>query len=399
LSLQVDKRLLCGLLAALCIGNFAIFAGPLYIGGLMDGYGFDEATAGLISTLEIGATALVCIFLPNRVALVALRQAGIIGAAIVLLANLLTLGAESFAHLAAVRVLAGAAAGVTLSVASTVVARVAEPDRMIAIALAINTIIMALVLAVMGYAKQQWLFDGFAYTFAATVALLLPLLWFLPDTAIEAGRVPTPLNPAATSVWLSLGLLGVILIFTFCVIEGSVYAFSERSGLRLGLVESKIGMLLAGAQICGLFGAAIPALLGDRVARLPMILIGTAVITLAGILIYRYESTELYIFAMLSFSFGFFLAFPYLLGNCARLDKSGVWGSRATGANLLGGGLAPVGAGAVVIASSYESLATVILMLGLITTVLALVFSQLFKRQDRAATLALTRSNGGIAHQ
>ena len=84
MSLFEDKRLLSGLLAAVCIGNCAIFAGPLYIGGLMDGYGFDEATAGLISTLEIGATALVCLFLPNTVARVALRQAGIVGAIAVL---------------------------------------------------------------------------------------------------------------------------------------------------------------------------------------------------------------------------------------------------------------------------------------------------------------------------
>ena len=390
MPIQVDRRLLAGLLAALCIGNFTIFAGPLYIGGLMDGYGFDEATAGLIITMEIGATALVCLLLPNKVAVVALRRAGIIGAVLLLLTNLITLWIDTFAYLAAVRVLAGAAAGLTLSVASTVIARVAEPDRMIAIALSINTIVMALVLAVMGYAKQQWLFDGFAYTFAATVALLLPLLWFLPDTVIEEGAMPTPLSPAASSVWLPLGLLGVVLIFTFCMIEGSVYAFSERSGLRLGLVESEIGMLLAGAQIFGLFGAAVPALLGDRVARLPVILIGTAMITLAGVLIYRFESTELYIFAMLSFSFGFFLAFPYLLGNCARLDKSGVWVSRATGANLLGGALAPVGAGAIVSAMNYESLATVILMLGLITAALAIIFAQVFKRRDRAAILAST---------
>ena len=134
MSIWDDKRLLAGLLAGVCIGNFAIFSGPLYIGGLMDGLGFDEATAGLISTLEIGSTALVCLFLPIRVAQVALRRAGIAGAVVVLLANLATpwtssLGVDSFVSIAVLRTVAGMGAGLTLALSSTIIARSSEPDR------------------------------------------------------------------------------------------------------------------------------------------------------------------------------------------------------------------------------------------------------------------------------
>ena len=62
-----------------------------------------------------------------------------------------------------------------------------------------------------------------------------------------------------------LGLTGVGLLILFCVIEGSVWAFSERSASGLGLSDTDIGMLLALSQGCGLLGGIMPAIFGKKI--------------------------------------------------------------------------------------------------------------------------------------
>jgi len=385
-----DKRLVLGLLAAICLGNFSIFSTPLYIGGLIDAYGFDETFAGLISTLEIGSTALVCLLLPNRVAKVALRRACLMGAVVALFANLATPWISSFSGLAIIRLVAGIGVGITLAVVSTILARSSQPDRLIAIVLVINTMIMTLALVVMGYAKQAWLFNGFIYTFVGTMVLVVPLLWLLPKTIGDDDKALQSRVDSGGDRKFFLGVIGVALVFVFCLIEGSVLAFSERSGLRVGLTGSEIGLLLAGSQISGLVGASIPAVFGDRLSPQPVILICLLLVSLAGVAVYHADLVPVYVVAMLVFSFGFFAAIPYLIGICARLDSNGVWAARGAGGNLLGGGAAPFVAGTVVGAAGHESLGLIVLLFGLASMVCTIFF---FRASTEKKTTSLPVSN------
>ncbi len=370
-----EFKMISGALAGFSLGNFSIFSAPIYIGGLIDGLGFNENQAGLISTLEIGAVASTCILLSRWLSRVSLRYLAISGILLILVSNLVTFWLEDYLTITLTRIIAGTGAGLCLAATSALISRMADPDRIVGIILAINTLIMILMLSTMGYAKSLWMFNGFVGLFTLAALLLFPLLFLLPTEPFRKIQQDTVM-PAETDHHLALGILGVGLLFLFCVIEGGVWAFSERSGTNLDMAGGDIGLLLALAQASGLGGAILAAIFGARIPRIYPISVGILTMGMAGFIIYQTQSQLVYGVFLCTFSFGFFIAFPYLVGACARLDADGRWAARANGVNLLGAAIAPFLAANIVTATDYQTLGTVFFGLALISLCLAVFFNR-----------------------
>ncbi len=383
-----ELKLILGALAGVCLSNFTIFSAPLYIGGLMDGMGFDEVQAGLTITLEIGAVASVTLLLSNWLDRISLRYLAMAGAVVLLLANIVTFYIDDYAAILISRTLAGAGAGLCLAASSALLSRMSDPDRVMGMLLAINTLIMVLMLTLMGYAKSRWMFNGFVGPFTLTVVVLSPFLLLIPAQPFSTGPKE---QKDATEIdhHLALGSLGVGLLFFFCVIEGCVWAFSERSGINLGMDEGDIGMLLALAQIASLAGATLAAVFGEKIPRVFPISIGIILMGSSGLMIYQTQSTLIYSASLASFGFGFFIAFPYLVGACARLDPDGRWAARATGINLMGGAIAPFVAGNIIRFSNYQALGRFCLGLALFCLALTLLFNHRLNRANIGTALKI----------
>ncbi|MCZ6501014.1 MAG: MFS transporter [Gammaproteobacteria bacterium] len=388
-----ELQLMLGALAGFSLGNFAIFSAPIYIGSLIDGLGFNENQAGLTSTLEIGAVASTCVLLSRWLNRVSLRYLAISGVLLILVSNLVTFWLEDFLTITLTRVIAGTGAGLCLAATSALISRMADPDRIVGMMLAINTLIMIMVLSAMGYAKSLWMFNGFVGLFTLATLVLFPLLFLLPTEPFKKIQQDTSM-PAETDPYLALGILGVGLLFLFCVIEGGVWAFSERSGTNLGMNDGDIGLLLALAQASGLGGAILAAIFGARIPRIYPIAVGILTMGTAGLVIYQTESQLIYGVFLCTFSFGFFIAFPYLVGACARLDADGRWAARANGVNLLGAATAPFLAANIVTASNYQTLGTMFFGLALFCLCLAVLFNRQMNRVnfDKDSELAGTQT-------
>ena len=372
-----ELQLMLGALAGFSLGNFTIFSAPIYIGSLIDGLGFNENQAGLISTLEIGAVASTCVLLSRWLSRVSLRYLAISGFLLTLASNLVTFWLEDYLIITLTRVIAGTGAGLCLAATSALISRMADPDRIVGMMLAINTLIMILMLSAMGYAKSLWMFNGFVALFTLDAVVLFPLLFLLPTEPFK--KIQDTSMPAETDHHMSLGILGVGLLFLFCVIEGGVWAFSERSGTNLGMNDGDIGLLLALAQTAGLGGAILAATFGARIPRIYPIALGILSMGTAGLVIYQTQSQIIYGVFLCTFSFGFFIAFPYLVGACARLDAEGRWAARANGVNLLGAAIAPFLAANIVTASNYQTLGTMFFGLALFCLCLAVLFDRQMK--------------------
>ena len=178
-----------------------------------------------------------------------------------------------------------------------------------------------------------------------------------------------------------LGNLGIGILIVFCLIEGGVLSFSERVATRLGVSDRDIGKLLALAYAAGLVGTSLVAWLGDRIPRIFPICTGISLMGIASLIVYHTQSSLLFSIFLCSFTFGFFIAYPYLIGACARLDKNGYWAARANGANILGVAFAPFLAGTIVGTTSYQVLGLLCFCLALICLGLALVFNYRARQQ------------------
>ncbi len=370
-----EIRWMIGALAGINLGNIAIFTAPIYIGSLMDSFGFTENQTGLISTLEIGAVAVTCLLLSRWLGSFSLQKLAMTGAIATLIINVITISLNDYVSILLSRTLAGVGAGLCLAATSALLSRMKDPDQIVGIMLAVNTVIMVIVIGVLGYVKAAWQFPGIMAVFAINVIVFLPLLLLLPSQPLKHSRANRR-EPSAPDHRLGLGILGVSLLFLFCTVEGGVWAFAERSGSNLGIADGDIGLLLATAQVAGLAGAIIAAVWGSKIPRLYPIVIGSGLMGLAGLFIYQTDSQLIYGLFLGAFSFGFFIAFPYMIGACARLDADGRWAARANGINLLGGAIAPIIAALIITSSDYQALGTFCFCLAGFCMVLAVIFNR-----------------------
>jgi predicted MFS family arabinose efflux permease len=379
LSNRVELKLIFAILTGILLSNLSIFSAPFYIGALIDGLGFNEIQAGLVNTFEISAVAGVTLVCANYVNRISLRYLALTGALIILLANLITLAIDGYVPMLLIRTLAGTGAGLCLAASSALLGRMKDPDRVMGIVLVCNTLTLILLLSIMGYAKQQWMFGGVIGLLTIVLLLMIPLMLLIPTQPVTVHK-----DKAADSnmdIHRTLGLLGIGLLIVFCLIEGGVLSFSERVATNLGISETDIGKLLALAYAAGLVGASLVALLGDRIPRIFPIFTGISLMGVASLVVYHTQSNLLFSIFLSSFTFGFFIAFPYLIGACARLDPNGYWAARASGANLLGVAFAPFMAGTIVSTASYQALGLLCFGLALICLALALVFTNRIKQQ------------------
>ena len=87
-----------------------------------------------------------------------------------------------------------------------------------------------------------------------------------------------------------------------------------------------------------------------------------------------------------------FIAFPYLVGACARLDADGRRVARANSLNLLGGAIAPFVAANIVSVADYRGLGIFCFGLALFCLILAIVFSNQMDRIFLFSTADLVES-------
>lgn len=380
-----DLRYSLEALAGFLIGNMTIFSSPLYIGALMDGLGADESQAGLVCSLEIGAVAVSCVLFSGWLDKLPLRRLGVAGACLAATGNLLSLSQDALVYLSVLRIFCGIGSGMCLAACSAVISRASDPDRVAGTVVGLNTVLMVMVIAAIGFVKQRFMFDGVTGIYLIVLLLaFLPLL-MLPGTATDTEtRAPSKEQFDSRSIF-RLGVFGVGLLFIYCVVEGSIWSFSERSGVNLGLTDARIGLLLAAAQAAGLCGAAVSAAAGQRIRRNIPLVTGSILMGIAGYLVYNTGQQLIYELSVLGFSFAFFLGFPYLIGGCAMLDGEGRWAARATGINLMGAATAPFLAGTIITASGYGELGRFIIILALICAAGGLMFAAALQRLQKFA--------------
>ena len=375
-----DLRFSLKALAGFLIGNLTIFSLPLYIGALMDGLGADESQAGLVCSLEIGAVAVSCVLFSGWLDKLPLRRLGVAGVCLAATGNLLSLSQDALVYLSVLRIFCGIGSGMCLAACSAIISQASDPDRVAGLVIVLNTVLMVMLIALIGYVKQHYFFDGIVGIYLLVQVLTIIPLFKLPGSTTDAHAHTRSGEQIESRNIFQVGVFGVGLLFFFCVVETSIWSFSERSGVNLGLTDTRIGMLLAAAQIAGLFGAAVPAALGKRIRRDIPLVTGSILMGIAGYLVYNTGQTWIYELSVLSFSFAFFLGFPYLIGGCAMLDSEGRWAARAAGINLMGAATAPFLAGNIITASGYGELSLFIIILALICAAGCLVFSAKLQR-------------------
>ena len=315
------------------------------LGALVDEGRLTDAGVGYAATLEAlamaAAVGIASIALkPRRLTALAIGAT-----AVLVIANLLTVGASG-QGIYWIRLVAGLAEGVMLWFASAMIVRTQTPARWAALLfLALSLLQLGVSTLLGGVVLPRFGGDG-GYVLLAIISLSGAIMAFLmprhlgnlPGTHGEARGAP----PLAG--WIAL--LATVL-YTGATAAVSVYLVPLAQDAGLSVQSARLALSAAlGAQI---FGSILATILADRVNYLVMFAITTAGYLMVWFFYTLPIATTVPFIGMTAFS-GIVAMFvsPFLLPMLINADPSRRAALQAPGAQLLSGGLGPFAAAAAV---------------------------------------------------
>ena len=359
-----------------CAGMVDLVALPVWVGALIAQYKFDPPHAGGLATLFLAGAVLSSLFFATRFNRLNGRLAATAGFALAALAFLLASRVSSFAELAPLHALAGAAAACGLSVTHGTIAHSAHPHRLFALVNAAVGVFAILFLgatpnliAAFGGQALFVVFGGVMAVAALASALAFPAA--KRDANAEVGHLIHP------TVWF-----GVAGVSCMGLNQAMMFSFLERLGLDHGFTASAVTGVLIALGFVNLIPAPLAAYLETRVSARAVLFAGPilqALVIVAltfGVGFAAFAAPSMLLAGVMIFTHTF------AFGVLSRLDRS----SRALAGTpamlMVGAMIGPILGGVLVQTFGYPAL-------GVTAVVIAACAVALFARLHAPAT-ALT---------
>jgi predicted MFS family arabinose efflux permease len=351
-------------------GLFYVNIMPALVQGLIDGLGFSNREAGLVSSANVYGAALGALL-----AVPLVRRLNWRATAVVMLIGLMAIDAGSMLlsevnTLIGVRFIHGMVGGFLVGTAFSVMARTADPDVTFGVLLFVQFGIGGVgVMFLPGLVPVYgiWVLFASLMAFSAVTLVMLPFMPPYPRQDLQSAAGGGGLK---MSLPLVLALIG---LFLFQAANMGLYAYiiglGKWADLELGFITPT---LLASAWI-GLAGAGLVIVLSTRFGRTVPLAIALLVTVVANWALH-FSAVE-WIFLVANCGVGITWAFvvPYYLGMCAALDRSGQLAALAGFVSKLGLASGPLAAGLLLGEDNYPlmiNIAVIALILGFAVTLL-----------------------------
>ncbi|MCA2013635.1 MFS transporter [Cereibacter sphaeroides] len=359
----MDRRLGALALAALVMGHVVgmvdLVALPVWVGALVDRYGFQPQQAGALVTLFLLGAVAASVTLARRFGRGNGRAVASGGFAVAALAFLGASTQTNFVPLALCHALAGVAVGSGLSMVHGAIGRSAKPHRNFALA---NVMLGFFAIAFLGGVPQLMLAQGpqaLFQVYAAVMALAaLALLLFFRDPG--AGEAATVAGPLPRPVKL---LVAGVCLMTFN--QAMIFSFVEVIGAARGFAhEAVLGALLALGLVNALLAGPGAALLEHRLPAFTVIRAGAVVQALLALAMATTGAFPLWAGVTAVFVGVQIFTHPFAFGLLAGMDGSGRVVAATPAMLMIGSALGPVVGGALGQSLGFGALGVAALALG-----------------------------------
>ncbi len=338
---KFGKGAVVALVIAHCAGMLDLIALPVWVGALVERFGFSPQQAGALATLFLLGAVAASAFAAHRFNRVNQRVVAAGGFALAALSFFLASTQSGFVPLALLHLTAGVSVGAALSMVHGTIGHAENPHRLFAtagIAIGLFGIILlgAIPQLLIHYGGPAlFVVFGGAMTLAAAVCALL----FQNPSSLEADSPPT----FSRAVWFTI--FG-ISIMTFN--QSMVFSFVEVIGKARGFDTANVlGVLIALGIVNFLFPAPLAALLQNRVPATAVVQIGPAVQALLALIV-----TGASVFVFWAPAAAIFVAVQifthtFAFGLLAKLDPSGRAVAATPATLMIGAALGPIAGGAL----------------------------------------------------
>jgi len=353
------SRFLAVFAAMYGIGYLSYMLMPILVGSVISGLGINEDGAGVIATIELVALAATLLVLAPRMARIPLRRLAFAGAGLAIAGSALATFVAALPLLAASRAIAGVGLGMCIAAANAVIAASESPQRLFASVFSVGQLQAAALMTVLPVFTARWAHVG-GYGFVAVwVALMMCLLVWLPRNRL-AEVDGSAAKKAPLGLFVLPSVVGMILVGAS---DGMLWTFTERIAESLGLDGQMIGFVLGGALVCGVLGAAVSAVVGERFGVVLPIATSLPLLGAGYLAVTHAPSPPVYIAAQLLVLFLFGFTIPYLLGFNGSLDPKGRVMVAASGAMLIGMAVGPAVSGAIIVAAGFKAVGALIVVM------------------------------------
>jgi predicted MFS family arabinose efflux permease len=365
------------------VGMVDLVALPVWVGALVQHYGFDLEHAGItVTAFLIGAVAASLAVAPLFNSLP--RGACAVGG--YALAALAFLGAAQttrFEILALLHLGAGLAVGTALSVAHGTIGRSANPHKLFALAgtaLGIGGVVFyAAVPPAIAAHGGSLLFKVFALMMA--LASLACLGFPRVVSRAEAARSAGPLPRAA---WFAIFGVGCMALN-----QALTYSMLDRIGIMRGFSQEQVNQVLLVCGLINLLPAAVAGLLERRLNPVRVALVAAPLQAALALTITLSSGYPMYAVAACVYPAVLIFTHTFLFGLIARLDPSGRALASTPAMMMTGSAIGPALAGSVAMRAGFGGQAVLALAVGAAATLFfALVARKAARNTAPAAHVA-----------
>ncbi len=376
IKLESEQRsiLLSSFAAISGVGLLSYAALPFLIGTTMVSLNLNEASVGLIYSLEFLTTALSSLIVAPKIGKIKRKNLALIGASIVVFGNLASAWWCSYEFLLVIRPLTGIGAGLALACGNATIANAKNPAK---IAGMMNVLFAGMLLLLMLFLPLLIVHWGIQGVFLGLVAVTLIFLVMLMQMPQRASTNHFALNPTKTNNNVVFSIAGIAIFavfFMYTLRDSMAWGFVERIGIEVGYTTSEMGGLLSLQAFIGLLGPMIVALIGFKFGvKLPL-LFG---LTFAGLTTFAIflsvNTSSLFEVAVLCFSGSYFFGISYLTAYAATLDLDGRIVAASGSAMVFGVAVGPALSGYLINNGGYAMGAWATLALVVLMVIVAII--------------------------
>ncbi|ROL89507.1 MULTISPECIES: MFS transporter [Pseudomonas] len=311
-----------------------LMTAPAVAAQLASQWQLSPSQIGDLFSTELGAMSLATLPAFWWLKRVDWRRAALLAGALFIVANLLSIWAQGYGALLALRFCSALAGGSLMIICLSSAASAANPSRTYGLWVMGQLVVGAVGLSILPRLFEHYGLAACYLLLALLMSLCLPLARYFPQGA------PTPEKTAgqaaAAPKWKALcGILGIL---GFYISLSGVWTFIGSISAKAGISAQASGELLAVATVMGIVGAGCASLIGNRLPRLLLLLFGYSLMAGSVLLLLGAPTLARFALAALVFKFTWTFILPLILACLADLDRSG---KLMNASNLvIGGGLA-----------------------------------------------------------
>jgi predicted MFS family arabinose efflux permease len=343
-SISVQKSAIGGsiaLVVAHCAGMIDLVALPVWVGALVERFGFrPQEAGGLVTLFLLGAVAASAVVAPrlNRLNQRLMATGGFGAAA---LSFLLASTQTAFVPLAGLHFVAGLAVGTGLSMVHGTMGRTANPHRLFAmagIALGLcGTVLLGAIPQLLIARGGPALFHVFAVVMAIA-AVTCAVLFVNPPVMAEERHAPFSRATWFTILGVSVMTFNQAMVFSFVEVIGKARGFEAASVLAVLIALGIINFLVP---------SPLAALLQKRLPATFVVQVGPAVQALLALAVTSATAFSFWAPAAAVFVAIQIFTHTFAFGLLARLDPSGRAVAATPAMLMIGSALGPIVGGAL----------------------------------------------------